>query len=833
MNIRKSVLLNNLSVGLVPILLAFVLFLTVNNIQVKKRIDTDMKQITATFKVALNNEMQKYMNYADMMFYNLYTPREDGSVTIGGNFPYRTSFFNVMGLVRYFIAYTDMKTFECFVSNRVMIREIYSWEENRYVTSEAMADYIWKKMIDPMNKPGFKTVFPEVVSNILVLRNCSLAVQPYTQARIGFNCISVPIDQDFLLNFAFRSPWFHYVVETEGGYVFDQNDFDTEAVVSELNKYDGTNSGVHLINLGELGRYYYYRDNLYRVMEKTNNRFIQRDVAYIGVLYDFEAYNQQMLLYQKLTVGIFVFIIALVLLISIVFYRRITEPILDLKGRVELFEQYHELIPSQLNRNDEISELANSFRHMSETIVQESEELERSKYEAENALNLLDSVADKMNATLDTKEIANLLIGESRKYIQFDSATVLLYNEKKKVLEAIAGYGDLNLAGIKFKPGEGIAGIVYRSGKPEFCTDTSKDPRFVASFSNPKSLMSVPIKSKERTIGVFNMDSDGTVRFTEDKLKWFNILISLAGVAMENATLYGNLERKVRERTKELAGANKTLARQAVELEDERNKLKVQNEIISEELELAKRIQLQFIPNRSPARNIAYYYRSMEQVGGDFFDFIRLPDGGIGIFISDVSGHGVPAAFVTSIIKSFSSQAQELVGDPAAYLYELNQFLIRFTAGNFVTAFYGIYYPDQRRLVYCNAGHNSPLHVDSKGNVREIDQYGNIALAIFDNDELKARNKLYKNKYHEMDERSKLVFYTDGMTEAVNIVRKMDEKYRITHIPSFEESLLYEVLSQYRHVPPEEYVEKIVEKLTEFRGSEDFDDDVCIICLDI
>jgi hypothetical protein len=152
-----------------------------------------MKRIAETFKVTLNNEMQKYQNYANMMVYNEFVNHDqNGRIALVGSVPDRSQVDQFIILVRHFIAFTDMRIFESYISNKLFIREIYSWEQNRYITPEERSDSIWQNMINPLNSHSFSKVFPDVVSNILVLRNASLAVQSDTQARIGFNLISIP-----------------------------------------------------------------------------------------------------------------------------------------------------------------------------------------------------------------------------------------------------------------------------------------------------------------------------------------------------------------------------------------------------------------------------------------------------------------------------------------------------------------------------------------------------------------------------------------------------------------------------------------------------------------
>ncbi len=152
------------------------------------------------------------------------------------------------------------------------------------------------------------------------------------------------------------------------------------------------------------------------------------------------------------------------------------------------------------------------------------------------------------------------------------------------------------------------------------------------------------------------------------------------------------------------------------ELNEERDRLKLRNDTIEEELAMARKIQQQLVPDASPVPYLHAIYKSMESVGGDFFDFIRFRDSRrLGIFISDVTGHGVPAALITSMIKSMILQAGSHRADPAEFLSYLNGLLVHRTGGNFVTAFYGVFDPDRRTITYSNAGHYPPYLADGDG----------------------------------------------------------------------------------------------------------------------
>jgi len=329
----------------------------------------------------------------------------------------------------------------------------------------------------------------------------------------------------------------------------------------------------------------------------------------------------------------------------------------------------------------------------------------------------------------------------------------------------------------------------------------------------------LPIFKGDDKIGILLVDNRfKTKNITEENVNQLQILLNHFAVNLQNAYMINNLEQKVWER--------------AAELKEERNKLKERNQIIEAqlhimqtELVMANQLQQQFIPQKSPSDKIYAFYKPMDMVGGDFYDFIGFDDPDkIGIFVSDVSGHGVPAAFITSMIKSFILRGGKHLENPAGFLTYLNESLYRRTNENFITAFYCIIDFKTGIIRYANAGHNYPyIIVDNKITQLSLKQHS-PPLAIVSNNYLENKKRMFVNGKKTLKPNSRLILYTDGLTEAVNInEQKID----------FETALLNEIFLDAKGLPSNDFVDMVFSRLVDFRGSEKFDDDVCIICIDI
>jgi sigma-B regulation protein RsbU (phosphoserine phosphatase) len=184
---------------------------------------------------------------------------------------------------------------------------------------------------------------------------------------------------------------------------------------------------------------------------------------------------------------------------------------------------------------------------------------------------------------------------------------------------------------------------------------------------------------------------------------------------------------------------------------------------VDTELATARKIQLASLPKALPARSdfdVAVRYLPASEVAGDYYHFLELDAHRLGIFIADVSGHGVPAALVASMLKT-AVAANAAKGDsPAALLHELNLLFCGNLERQFITAFYACLDSATQRITYASAGHPAPLHRRADGRVEELRGEGTV-LGRF-------RHARFIEQTLPFEREDLFLFYTDGVSEATD-----------------------------------------------------------------
>jgi sigma-B regulation protein RsbU (phosphoserine phosphatase) len=235
---------------------------------------------------------------------------------------------------------------------------------------------------------------------------------------------------------------------------------------------------------------------------------------------------------------------------------------------------------------------------------------------------------------------------------------------------------------------------------------------------------------------------------------------------------------------------------------------------MEQELQLGREIQSRLLPH-PPVDVIGTELAALSlpcyEVGGDYYDFLELPDGDIGLAIGDVSGKGVSAALIMSSVQAALRVAAPIEEDLANLVSRLNALIFRSARGKkYATFFFGRYTPTTGLLRYVNAGHNPPF-VAFDGQLEELSSSGK-PIGIF-----------AESSYHEIETQlppgSTLFLYTDGLNEAENPAEE-----------EFGMSRLRELFTEQQARAAGEIPARVLEAITRFeRGARAADDKTIVV----
>ena len=306
---------------------------------------------------------------------------------------------------------------------------------------------------------------------------------------------------------------------------------------------------------------------------------------------------------------------------------------------------------------------------------------------------------------------------------------------------------DLVLAGVrgctKHKVGarlkiglEGMVGHAAATGKLHYAPDVAKDPYYIACEPRTRSSVSIPLKAAGEVIGALCIEHSQIDGFSEDQLQVLEALAGHIAISVENARLFKN-ERVERERLEREHADARAMQRALF--------LKPQPLVPGFAFETA--------------------WHPAGAVAGDWFDFIDLGNQKYGIALADVSGKGMPAALLMSATRALLRSIAPLYSSPAETLEHLNRSLTEdFPTGKFVTMVYGILDASTRQIRISSAAHLPPLVINGHCSFLDLDTGLPLGLGA----------SSYPETTVTLGPGTRLLFYTDGITEAMNAT---DEEY--------------------------------------------------------
>ncbi len=410
-------------------------------------------------------------------------------------------------------------------------------------------------------------------------------------------------------------------------------------------------------------------------------------------------------------------------------------------------------------------------------------------------------------------DLLTYLVEEVCNLLQADACAIVLSLPGSDDLAFYAASGwltDPTAAG-RHIPGDGRSGSgrIMQSQEPLLIEDLNVDDPtpWTSDWIEAEGFRghaAVPLVVEDKSIGVLMINTRTPRLLDGDELRLVRLMGNQAAMAIENARLH-----------------REELQRQRLE----------------EELAVGQQIQHSMLPERCPLLpgwEICSAYQPARLVGGDFYDFFHLTGSltgnltgnltgdltdnlaanGLGVVIADVAGKGVPAALFMALSRTTIRTVAATGIGPAAALVEANRLLIKDSHSKmFLSAFYALLEPETGRLTYTSAGHNWPLWWRAgRGQCEPLSAEG-ILLGVLEEITLEERSV-------EIEPGDVLIFYTDGVTEAMNEQEEL-----------FGEARLEQVILSQAPAPATRLMEAIIEAIHAFTGPTPQSDDftLCVI----
>ena len=351
----------------------------------------------------------------------------------------------------------------------------------------------------------------------------------------------------------------------------------------------------------------------------------------------------------------------------------------------------------------------------------------------------LQKSAQRITSTLNLEEIIDRVVEEVSTSLGCVEINLYLHEpaQKELVLTGVRGC-TVHGKGHRFKVGHktdtrrGMSGHVALTRKMHYAPDVSVDPYYVECEPSTRSEVAFPLEVDGELVGVFTVSHHELNAFCETELRLLQGLCSHVAVAVQNARRFRDEHQRREQMTREA--------------------------------EEARAIQQALFPRTSPliqGFNVSGLSVSAGAVGGDWYDFIPLPNGRWGLVLADVSGKGMAAALLMSATRGMLRSLAQVGSGPGEVLTRLNNMLLEdFPDGRFVTMVYGELDPEKRTLRLANAGHLAPLLVDPAENsgYRWIETEQGLPLGV-------SVSKFSESEV-ALGPNSRVAFYSDGITEA-------------------------------------------------------------------
>ncbi|MHB8857862.1 MAG: PP2C family protein-serine/threonine phosphatase [Thermoleophilia bacterium] len=424
-------------------------------------------------------------------------------------------------------------------------------------------------------------------------------------------------------------------------------------------------------------------------------------------------------------------------------------------------------IATPILQNDRVLAVVSVFQDISE------------RKEAEALSDALDDINEIIHSTLEFEEIMQLVKKEAALEMGCEAMAISLRDSDHWVMRYTFGFPEEFNGAVLAGRNAMHLNLISQTRKPVVVLDARTDERIdpeLAGELGIRSLLSVPLIVKKEVIGDIAFASlSRPAAFSQAQLDFAVKTAAAISLAIENARLY-EIERNIAHT--------------------------LQEAILT-------------LPAAMPGIDIGHLYRSATEtmeVGGDFYDLFELEHNRMGITIGDISGKGLQAAALTSLIKNSVKAYAHVYSSPAMIIEKTNHLVVDATDDSvFATLFFGILDVGTRTLTWCRAGHPAPI-ITGTSTARVLSD-GSPPVGVFD-------DFAFTEHQQTLLAGETLVLYTDGVIEA----RKKDEL--------FGERRLIGRVQDLRGLPASDLPSGIYDAVSDFTGGR-LSDDIAILAITI
>jgi len=401
-------------------------------------------------------------------------------------------------------------------------------------------------------------------------------------------------------------------------------------------------------------------------------------------------------------------------------------------------------------------------------------------------LSILNNIATAITSTQSLEKVIEMMVKSCIKHLKVEQGAVMLLEEHENgnQLHTIVRKQDSSSEKLPYRFDTQLTGWMMKNKAPLLINEIYNDARFkfTEEIEIPfKTLLSVPILFKGKMIGaltVFNKKSKKG--FSSDDQRLLSIIAAQSASVIENARL----------------------------LQQEQELLRLE-----EEYRMAKEIQLNILPKTIPSvigYDISAINISAKDVGGDYYDFIKLSEDRIAFCLGDITGKGMPAAMLMANLQATLRGQTLMQKSICENIKNSNLLLLNSTAENkFATLFFAELNHVNHKLTYCNAGHEAPI-IHSSNDIIRLDK-GGLLLGCFDFAEYECTEK-------QFEPGEVLLIFSDGITEAMN---EKEEEFGVER--------LITILKVNSNLSSEDIVDNIISEVRSHSSKVEQSDDITLI----